>query len=102
MKTTFRNNFHSMSIKCVFANKASITLQMGYSGVGGRGAGVTQAAFDGAIEAFDRLYQRRFESKQFENNGAFMQALNDHLAGQEIADPVTLAYKIDEFDTVAA
>lgn len=102
MKTQFRNNFHSMSIKCIFANKSFVTLQMGYGGVGGRGQGVTQDAFDKVIGAFDRVYQRRFDSinggKKFENNGEFMQALNDKLAADNgIADPVTLAQKIEAF-----
>lgn len=98
MKTTLRNSFHNMSIQCRFPNKSYVTIQMNHSGVGGTGRGVTQAAFDQVIGAFDKAHKSRFTNKRFATNGEFMNALNAALASDDgIADPITLAQKIEEF-----
>lgn len=97
MKTQLRKNFHSISLKCIFENKSFITLQMGYNDTGGRGKGVTQAAFDGVMNAFAKVHKDRFESGKFSTNGDWIDALNAKLEADSIADPITLAYKIEEF-----
>jgi hypothetical protein len=98
MKTQLRKNFHSISLKCIFPNKSFVTMQMGYSDTGGRGQGVTQAAFDGVMAAFAKAHAKRFENGRFASNGDFIDALNAKLESDAgIADPITLAQKIEEF-----
>lgn len=97
MKTQLRKNFHSISLKCIFPNKSFVTLQMGYEDTGGRGKGVTQEAFNQCMSAFSKAHAKRFDNKRFASNGDFIDALNAKLEGEMIADPLTLAYKIEEF-----
>ena len=96
MKTQLRKNFHSISLKCIFPNKSFVTLQMGYEDTGGRGQGVTQAAFDYCMKAFSAAHAKRFD--RFANNGEFIDALNDKLSNDDgIADPITLGDRITDF-----
>ena len=71
---------------------------MGYSDVGGTGKGVTREAFDTVLQAFSRLYSRRFVSGQFSTNGEFLNALNEHLRETDIKNTNELARAIEEFD----
>lgn len=96
MKTTLRNSFHSMSIKCVFPNKADVTMKLHYDGVSGSGRGITQDAFNRVINAFDKC--RGTVGKRYANNGEFMNALNDQLKNDDgIGDVITLAERVEAF-----
>lgn len=94
MKTTLRNNFHSMSITCKFDNNATLSLKLGYQGFGGSGKGVTQSAFDRVMNVSQKAWESTV-GKRFENNGLFMAALNEAIQGA--ADPITVADKIEDF-----
>lgn len=96
MKTQLRNSFHSMSLKCIFPNKAFVTMKLHYDGVSGSGRGVTQEAFNRVINAFDK--SRGTVGKRYKNNGEFMNALNELLSNDDgIADVITLAERVEAF-----